>query len=292
MVFRTDASVEIGYGHVMRCLTLADHLKNYKITIQFVCRKAKGDCIELIRNKGFVVAELPEIDEDIWSYTNENWAIDADQTIQAINHQNINALIIDHYAIDEKWERKLYSWTNKMMVIDDIANRKHLCDILLDQNDYVKGAERYNLLVPSNCKLLLGVNYCLLRNEFIKQRRNLKPKNSNVNDVLVSFGGSDPTDETTKVLQALLIFKDKQVHVVVGKGNMNSERIKNFCERHSNYHYYYQINNIAEVMNKCDIAIGAGGSSTWERCSLGIPSLVVAAAQNQIELSMDADEKR
>lgn len=291
IIFRVDAATSIGIGHVMRCLTLAENLKKYNNTIQFICRKAQGDCIELIRDRGFFVTELPEIDEEIWTYTDREWAVDAHQTIQAINNQSVSVLIVDHYAIDERWEERLYSFTDKMMVIDDIANRKHVCDILLDQNDYIKGAERYYSLTPSNCKKLLGASYCLLRDEFIEQRINLKQRNSSVHNIFVSFGGSDPTDETTKLLQALLKFKDKQIHVVVGKGNVNSEAIKNFCKKYSNYYYYFQINNMAEIINKCDIAIGAGGSSTWERCSLGIPSLVVATAPNQLELSRDAAKK-
>ncbi|MFJ7732312.1 UDP-2,4-diacetamido-2,4,6-trideoxy-beta-L-altropyranose hydrolase [Lysinibacillus sp. NPDC097231] len=285
---RVDASFEIGTGHVMRCLTLAHRLEKEGNTIAFICRSAEGDCIDLIEQQGFHVFKLPINEGSLWTYVSEQWEIDAKETIDIIRKNSVEKLIIDHYSIDIKWELMVQPFTKKIMVIDDLANREHDCDILLDQNFYINMDNRYKGLVPSSTRMLLGPRYALLREEFIEAKKNLKTFNSKIERLFIFFGGSDPTNETEKILYSIMPLIEKynfEVDVVVGNSNQNKKRIKDISFTHKNINFYCQINNIAEIMAKADLAIGAGGATTWERVFLGLPSIVIAVAKNQVEVA-------
>lgn len=291
---RTDSSIEIGTGHVMRCLTFANKERAAGNQVSFICRKAKGDSINFIKENGFSVYELPFVEESLWSYTEMNWEIDAKQTIEIINQFTVDKLVVDHYSLDEKWESKMRKFVKEIFVIDDLANRPHNCDILLDQNFYLNMSSRYNGLVSEETKLLLGPKHALLRDEFVLARKYLKKFNGKLERLFIFFGGSDPTNETEKVVRAIApIIKKYEIKadVIVGKSNPNKKKIKQLCELSSNFTYYCQINNVAELMAKADLAIGAGGTTTWERAYLSLPSIVIAVADNQVEIANALNEK-
>jgi UDP-2,4-diacetamido-2,4,6-trideoxy-beta-L-altropyranose hydrolase len=294
VVFRVDSSVTIGTGHVMRCLTLAKQLKQKNVNISFICRDLEGNLINFIKDHGFAVYVLPKIkinetdNNDTFKWYKENWKQDVRETLNIIKAQirSIDFFIIDHYGIDEKWESKLKPFTKKLMVIDDLANRKHVCDFLLDQNLYLNYQERYKNLVPPECKQLLGPNYVLLREEFIEASRQKRIRNGEIHNILVFFGGTDPTNETVKALDALALLDNNiKVNVVVGSSNKRKDEIQEYCDRYSNFFFHCQVSNMAELMNEADLAIGAGGTTTWERCYLGLPSITIIVADNQIELT-------
>lgn len=298
VVFRTDASSQIGTGHVMRCLTLADKLQWKGAFVQFVCREHPGNLCDLIQQQGFVVHRLPYSTQEL-NHANEQssyerwlgeiWDKDADQTSNILRRTCtlIDLMIVDHYGIDIRWEKRLRSVASKMMIIDDLANRAHDCDILLDQNLYEHMEMRYDGIVPEHCLKLIGPQYALLREEFLAARAYAKIKNGAIRRIFVFFGGSDPTNETVKALKALMLLNrtDMIVDVVVGRSNPRKEQIEVLCSRMPNTNFYCQINHIAELMMKADMAIGAGGSSTWERCSLGLPAITVTTADNQVEVT-------
>ncbi|MCP1143747.1 UDP-2,4-diacetamido-2,4,6-trideoxy-beta-L-altropyranose hydrolase [Lysinibacillus endophyticus] len=291
---RVDASVEIGTGHVMRCLTYAHEQKKNGSVVVFICRKAQGDCIELIEQNGFEVHELPSVNTSLWQYTKENWIIDANQTIKILEQFEVKRVVIDHYSIDEKWEKMITPFTNEIMVIDDLANRKHYCDILLDQNFYLDMNTRYDGLVSSDTKLLLGPKYALLREEFKNARQKIKPFSGQVERVFIFFGGSDPTNETEKVLRAiksLIEIYQLKVDVVVGNSNSKKKVIKELCKSIHGVMFHCQVNNMAELMARADLAIGAGGAATWERAYLLLPSIVITVADNQIEIAEGLHKK-
>ncbi|OPY58787.1 MAG: UDP-2,4-diacetamido-2,4,6-trideoxy-beta-L-altropyranose hydrolase [Pelotomaculum sp. PtaU1.Bin035] len=287
-VFRADASIQIGTGHIMRCLTLADELKENGAEVLFISRELPGNLIELIEKKGFTVYRLA------YSPMNEtkdtqaiSWQIDADETkmiLQLIGFP-ISWLIIDHYSLDVRWENQLRPFVNKIIVIDDLANRPHDCDVLLDQNLYESMDLRYDGLVPDHCQKLLGPGYGLLRPEFKETRKRLRKRNGQVRRMLIFFGGSDPTNETVKALEAVreLNRPDIAVDVIVGGSNPYRKEVKELCEQMPYVTYYSQVENMAEFVLNADLAIGAGGVTMLERYYLGLPTIVSIIALNQSE---------
>jgi len=172
-----------------------------------------------------------------------------------------------------------------------LADRRHDCDLLLDQNLYEAMESRYRVLVPEKCVTLLGPGYALLRAEFTMTRRNSRIRDGNIRRILIFLGGGDPTNETSKALEAVrsLNRPDIAVDVVVGKSNPHCGGIRLHCNAMQNTVYHLQIDNMAEVMAAADLAIGAGGSSSWERCFLGLPTMIIAIADHQIETSKCLD---
>jgi len=301
IVFRVDSSIQIGTGHLMRCLTLADVLYVKGATISFICRELPGNICDFVEKKGFHVHRLPYIkarcdnnnqSSEHTQWLGVSWEEDAKQTkaILAKEDRAIDWLIVDHYALDRQWETLVRPHVEKIMVIDDLADRSHDCDLLLDQNLYENMETRYKGLIPNHCPKLLGPKYALLRSEFREARKYLQQRDGNVKRILIFFGGSDPTNETSKALEAihLLNLSDIAIAVVIGAANPYKEQIKHLYRTMSNITFYCQIENIAQLMVNADLAIGAGGTTTWERCSLGLPSIVFSIAHNQEAITKHA----
>lgn len=288
IVIRTDASIEIGSGHVMRCLTLARQLERHGAKVTFFCRSFEGNSLTYLKEQGISVLALPPIegDETDLQWIQKKWLLDAEQTIALIkdNHHEIDLLIVDHYGLDCRWESKLRHFTKYIMVIDDLANRQHDCDFLLDQNYYSNVERRYENLLPESCVQMLGPNYVLLREEFFKAALKPRERTGKIRSILVFFGGSDPTGETLKTIIALqeLNKPELEIHVVVGASNPRRLEIERICNRMPNVQFYCQVSNMAELMRKADLAIGAGGATTWERCFLGLPAITIVVADNQL----------
>ncbi len=276
IVICADASSKIGTGHIMRCLTLADALREQQAEIHFLCRDLVGNLISYILDKGYSVHRLADL---------------TPETAQTALTQlpPVDWLCVDHYELDHRWETSLRPLVKKILVIDDLANRIHDCDVLLDQNFYPNPTQRYQSLVPKSCQLLLGGQFALLRPEFAHQRQNMRLRDGNVKKILVFFSGSDPTRETAKTLDALWLLNRSEIHVdvVVGTSCPDKAHIETSCQQLSNANYYCQINNMAELMAEADLAIGAGGSATWERCCLGLPTLTIVVADNQLETTQE-----
>lgn len=292
IVFRVDSSVDIGSGHYMRCLALASRLKK-KAEIFFVSRNLNGSLNSLAKKYGKLI-ELPKTQckQELSAY--ERWLtvtseIDAAQTKEVISYLSADCLIVDHYALGESWEKIMRPYVKKIMVIDDLANRKHDCDILLDQNYYMDMHDRYTGLIPKHCRLLVGPAFALLRDGFYQIRKKRRVRTGEIKNILVFFGGVDAVNETFKTLKAIenLKRRDIQVNVVVGKNNLLKNEIEQFCAAKDNMKFFCQIDYMAQLMNEADLAIGAGGSTVWERCYLDLPSIVISVAQNQVQICED-----
>ncbi|MEP9411505.1 MAG: UDP-2,4-diacetamido-2,4,6-trideoxy-beta-L-altropyranose hydrolase [Candidatus Brocadia sp.] len=285
IVFRADASVDIGTGHIYRCLTLAEAVKNRGADILFICREEKGSLIDFVKKKGYYVYPLP---------AGIDFNKDLRLSIEILKGQKKmpDWLVVDHYGIDIKWESLMRPLVKKIMVIDDLADRKHDCDILLDQN-YNKNSSRYNGLIPENCIQILGPEYALVRPQFREARENLKKESGEVKRILVFMGGADPTNETGKALKAakLLNSDNIAVDVVIGVLNPFKNKIINMAKQMPNTTCYFNVNNMAELMSSADISIGASGSSTWERCCVGLPSIVMVLADNQKEIAQELERQ-
>ena len=302
VVFRVDASLKIGIGHVMRCLTLAQTLKENGANVEFICRKHEGNLIDKIRSNGFNVYELVLLEENEADskLSHSRWLgatqqQDAGDCINVIKLEKIDWLIVDHYALDEDWQRKLEPYCEKLMVIDDLADRKHQCDILLDQT-FGRQYDDYAALVPTNCELLLGSQYALLRPEFSKWRLYSLDRRSKLEfkQLLINMGGVDVNNVTGQVLQELKtcnLPNDINITIVMGDSAPHLEDIRTIASV-SPYKMIVKVNveNMAEIMANADIAIGAAGATTWERCCLGLSTIQIVIAKNQITIAKSLAE--
>jgi UDP-2,4-diacetamido-2,4,6-trideoxy-beta-L-altropyranose hydrolase len=233
VVFRTDASREIGSGHVMRCLAFAARMKRAGAEVAFVSRKLEGHLCNLIASQGYAVEdEVPATD----------W------------------LVVDHYGLDATWESSMRGRAKRILAIDDMANRRHDCDALLDHNEWKDGGKRYARLVPKHCVLWVGARYLLLRDEVIDAARRPRAPVSTLRRVLVFLGGAAPPELTRIVMEGC-----RGVEVTPLAGTANPRFI--------------------DQVKESDLVIGAAGGASWERVALRTPSLVTWYAENQRELA-------
>jgi len=308
VVFRVDASLQMGTGHVMRCLTLADALQKQGSEISFICREHKGNLIKYIEKKGYVVyrldilvSEKEEVNQpEINPLAHASWLgvtqrEDAHACELILKNINPDWLIVDHYAIDCRWQNQLKKYIKKLMVIDDLADRKHECDLLLDQT-FGRKEDSYNKLVPRDCKLLLGSQYALLRPEFSQWRKYSLQRRAvpELKNILISMGGIDQANVTGQILHILktcILPKDLTLTVIVGAASPNIEVIKKIAKAMPNKtEVKVNVDNMAKLMANADLAIGAAGATTWERCCLGLPSIQIVVADNQMLIAKNLRE--
>lgn len=298
IVIRCDASLTIGHGHVIRCLTLASALREHGASILFVCRVHAGHLCELIEERGFAVNRLVEANTaipvgnncgyDTW--LGVSWQEDANQTLNAIEAEGGRRpswLVVDHYAIDERWERKIRPAVNKIFVVDDLANRNHECDLLLDQNFVADMDNRYAAKVPAHCGLLLGAAYLLLQPIYTKLRAQMLRRQYPVKRLLIYFGGADSENLTGRAVNAFLSLNIPEIEVDVVISDINPYK-NNLCQligMHKNIHLHTSLPSLALLMTKADLAIGATGATSWERLCLGLFTLVITLADNQREVA-------
>ncbi|MDN4066463.1 UDP-2,4-diacetamido-2,4,6-trideoxy-beta-L-altropyranose hydrolase [Paenibacillus vini] len=281
VLIRADASNKIGTGHIMRCLALADDLKHFQIDSVFICRTLRGDMSDYIKQRGYRVY-LRDSQVDLYEAEVESDALFTVKIIKELGSMP-KWIIVDHYSLDEIWESQVRPYTQKLLVIDDLANRKHQANILLDQNLAENAALRYKELVPEQCGLLLGPSYLLLRPAFRLERNRLRKRTGTLRRLLVFFGGSDPTNETEKAVDALmkLNLDNLETDVIVGASYEHKAIIQKKCDLLSHTNLHVQVENMANYIATADFALGAGGVAMWERCYLGLPSSVTIVAENQ-----------
>lgn len=313
VALRTDASLQIGSGHVMRCLTLADALKARGADCQFITREHPAHLLETIRQRGYKVNRLAaharQHEIAIKTIVNQphgaqqkpahtawlgsTWQADAQETAVILAALQPDWLVVDHYALDQRWEEVLAPHYRQLLVIDDLADRPHHCDLLLDQN-LGRRPEDYAALVPAHCRVLTGPHYALLRPEFAAlrpyslQRRQAQPI---VHQLLITMGGTDQLNATGRVLQALktcTLPADCRITVVMG---LTAPWLQNVRELAAQMPWptevVVNVNDMARRMADSDLAIGAAGSTSWERCCLGLPTLMVVLAENQRDIAIN-----
>ncbi len=299
IAIRVDASHEIGTGHFMRCLTLADGLKEQGAQVCFGSRYLPEHLEAILVGKKHSLIRLVDGygQESDGRLAHSHWLrtsaeVDAEECIRLLCRQTWSWLVVDHYALDARWESALRQVVGNILVIDDLADRRHDAELLLDQNLYPNMAQRYADLVSNGCRTLLGPSYALLRPEFVEARASITSRNSEVRKIFVFFGGSDKTNETGKSLAAIAALNRQEilVDVVVGAGNAHYKSIEALCTSISGIQLHCQVDNMAQLMSQADLALGAGGSTTWERCALGLPSLVISLADNQVAIADGVDK--
>ncbi|TWT53716.1 UDP-2,4-diacetamido-2,4,6-trideoxy-beta-L-altropyranose hydrolase [Rubripirellula amarantea] len=347
VLFRADASLRIGSGHIARCLTLADAITAQGGQADFVCRDHPGHLATWIESRGYEVSlletetsahENAAQDSPYASWLAASSIDDARQTINACKSRSYDWTVVDHYAIDSSWHHEIRKHIPKTLVIDDLANRSHEADLLLDQNYHKQQQGRYESWVNQECELLLGPKFSLLRPDFAKHRdvasshvgasksketqttkgrfnrgfagevradqsrSNQFLSNDGSSDqcmnIMVFMGGMDEHNVTARVIKSLEfagLESSSHLHVVIGSANPHRELLKAQCDRvrqrnHFEVSLHIQVSEMAKLMSKMTCMIGAGGSNTWERCCLGIPTAVIAVAENQVDVAVQLDE--
>ena len=278
----------------MRCLTLAKALRDRGIQCSFICREHKGHLGELIKKNGFELFLLTtEIGADFQidsGLAHSSWLrcsidMDAKQTRQVLP-EKVDCLVVDHYALDARWESQMRSVCQKIVVIDDLADRKHDCDVLLDQNLGTTETD-YSELVPAHCIKLIGPKFALLRPEFAEWREYSlqRRKYPELKNILISMGGVDKDNMTGKILHQLslsLLPDESSITVVMGATAPWLEDIKSLAATMPVFtKVLVNVGNMAKLMANSDIAISAAGSTVWEMCCLGLPSILIVLADNQ-----------
>ncbi len=305
ITFRVDASLTIGSGHVMRCLTLADALVQRGAQCHFVCRSHVGHMLDAIRLRGHTATALDasetksaesEASPRHAHWLGASWQSDATETLAAIGDQHAQWLVVDHYALDERWERAVRESSAQLMVIDDLADRPHDCDLLLDQN-LGRTIDSYADLTPPTAHIFAGAAHALLRPEFAELRnaslaRRAAPR---LDHLLVTMGGVDKDNATQRVLDALArcaLPSYSRITVVMGAMSPWTDQVR---ARASAMPCSIQVlvgtSQMAQLMVDSDLAIGAAGSTSWERCCLGLPTIQLVLADNQAAIAQAlADE--
>lgn len=286
--FRVDSSNEIGGGHLYRCISLAEALLALKVNVLFICKELPGNFIQVLIKKNFNVIRLSnEMQKKEKNSLDE--IQDAKDTLRAIEDKEPDWIVLDHYELGFEWEFLLKQHVKKLMSIDDYRDRKHFCDVLLNQNyigEFKRNPENLGKLVP---RMLTGLSYALLNNEFIQLRRSIATYKNSAKNVLVFFTLGDDQGETLKALEAIKIFiKQKNtshaVTVVVGQSTKYIAEITKICCEF-NWKLFNKVESMAALINEADLGVGAAGASSWERCALGVPAIVTVLAENQKDIA-------
>ncbi|MDK4736454.1 UDP-2,4-diacetamido-2,4,6-trideoxy-beta-L-altropyranose hydrolase [Rhizobium sp. CNPSo 3490] len=291
VLFRADASETMGAGHIMRCLTLADALAVEFIDCVFVCRSIPVSLARRIEASGHSVTVIeatfgvPDVlTEAIWSI--EMQEEDARHCLDAVAGQVFDWVVVDHYGLDGHWQAVARSRIRRIMVIDDLANRVHDCDLLLDQNLGRKPSD-YEGLVPPSARVLAGTEFALLRPQFAAARaaRLSKRESLSFSRLLISLGGGDPQNLTGRLLSMLdemQLPETLRITVVLGALARFADDVREAAlKARRPTEVLFDVNDMAGLMAECDVAIGAAGATAWERCCVGLPSIVLVVAENQ-----------
>jgi UDP-2,4-diacetamido-2,4,6-trideoxy-beta-L-altropyranose hydrolase len=295
VAFRADASTLIGSGHIARCLTLANALISYKVESTFICRPHSGHLIEAIKKNGHRVLTLPNLvpgaktaftAESYEQWLGTSWQADALDTLSITAHDLFDWLIVDHYALDAQWENATARCYERLMVIDDLTDRAHVCDLFLNQNLGANTCD-YQQLVPRESQRLLGPQYALLRPEFAanRQRSINRRLRTQLDRLLICFGGVDVSGATLAVLEQLdsvPIPAHTSITIIMGSQSPTLSQVKTLASNmQRNSTVFVDVENMAHLLSESDLAIGSAGGMALERCCLGLPSLIFIVAQNQ-----------
>lgn len=277
LLIRADASQEIGTGHIFRCLALADEARARGARVFFISQNVLGNLGGLLSEKGYQTYWIPDSDA---------WDADADakatQSIIADLNSKIDWILVDHYKLDAQWEASIRPLVGRLAVIDDLADRPHAADLLIDYSHGIRDLSLYDNLLPTDARRALGPAYTLLRREFFETKR-LSRKPSAARRILVTLGGNDPLNTTEMVLDALDCseLSHLSIDVTLGTSNPRLTLLQRKIAGMPNVTPYVQHSRMADLMMRADLCIGAGGTTALERCYLGLPSLILVLADNQ-----------
>lgn len=285
VLVRADAGMGIGFGHLTRCLAVSRHLTERGVSVTVATRAALPAIIGQMNDAGAKVLSLPagepREDPDAPVWTQEAQRADAAEVISQAPPGGWDALIVDHYQLDSVWESEVAPITKRTIAIDDLANRSHKVDVLVDQNWYgIDDHERYAGLVDDETLLLLGPRYAMLHHEYAVARERRGLVSNPPRSVMVSFGGTDVGQQTAKAVVALAMHEDVGIEVVLGTELALTDKIR-YLSNHPRVRLHIALPNLVRRMSEVDLVIGAGGTATWERICMGVPAIVTTVSENQ-----------
>ena len=293
IVFRVDSSNLIGAGHTIRCLVIAEEMKDRGIETYFICKSNLLPLKKQITSSGHEIFEIssPKL-------SNLDWKKDAEETLKVIKSISPEMLIVDHYSLEKRWQKSVKEKLGKLIVIDDLPGRKLFCDILIDQN-LGRKSEHYLPYIEGNPKLLMGTEFALVREEFSINRKMTLQKRKRfdgINNILISLGGVGTIDSYSRILETLSNVKWKnlpEIDITLGFTKQEKLVLENFCKKNKLLKVNFHSNSmdIYKKMIKADLCIGYAGSSSWERCVLGLPSFVKAVSDNQLFIAKNLEAR-
>ncbi len=289
---RADSSLVIGSGHIARCLVLADDLREHGAEVMFICREHPGHLGDRIAAHGHELHLLPGgadgVEPDTAEASHSAWLgtschRDAAETCSALQQWQGQWLVVDHYAIDAEWERVVENETGaRVMAIDGLASRAHDCEVVLRPSLSSRAAPEWVSRLRRGCRVLAGPEYVFLRKEFLQSSNRWRRRETLAN-ILISFGGVDRHNATALALEGVagLARSGVKVTVVAGCQNPHVRELRAACSSLPNAQLCVEPTDLAEIMAAADLAIGAGGTTMWERCALGLPAVLVATAPHE-----------
>lgn len=279
VVFRVDASSDIGIGHLMRCLALSEELLRREHSCYFLSKINNYELISIIKKNNVHFQKINP---------NATLQTDVEMLIKFSNENDVDWIITDHYDINSQYIREIKKHNPKVLSIDDDAQIHYYSDIIVNQNI---GAEKFDFSSEKYSKLLLGPKYVMLRDELLKKYKRGGTKK--VEKILIMLGGADPDNVTLKVLR-MLESLNENVQFLVVTGPVN--RFYNDILYYSNKCNIDIIllrakKNMSDVYSQSDIAISAGGSSCYELAYFGIPNIIIAIADNQVRIARELNNQ-
>ncbi|MEN9358842.1 MAG: UDP-2,4-diacetamido-2,4, 6-trideoxy-beta-L-altropyranose hydrolase [Verrucomicrobiota bacterium] len=269
VAFRCDAGRRVGAGHLMRCLTLADVLAAEGAKCLFFCRDIPDHLAARVQRQGHLLVNLPEA---------ANESAEAAACRSVLGKQRCDWLVVDHYELGSAWESSMRPSTRRILAIDDLADRQHDCDILFDQT-LGRDPAAYAPFLPPGCLSICGAREALLRPEFAAARPSSLPRRRSphpLRRVFVNFGGGDCSELLLDALLAMDGLPGIEVRAVLGASRLPQDMPLSYPLQVFDF-----VDEVASHLCWADFAIGAPGSSSWERCCLGVPSVLVPFASNQ-----------
>ena len=292
IAFRVDSSRKIGTGHVIRCMTLANQLEAIGFTVYFICKPIMGDIVNIIKSKGYdvILLSLPNRDEEVDNFSEYSCNFDSQQVIDLCSLLSLDLIILDHYFLNYDWEKTVKDHT-KLMCISDFPSGPRACDILLDSS-LNRHHDEYRLYVESTCILMTGSDYVMVRPEF-EQSKSLEAFSKQVSKVLVTMGGSDPQDFTSRIIKIINQYEANdlsniQFDIVLGRSYQFTSLVLSLISTSKvNYVVHEYVDDMADLMRDMDVIIASAGTTLWECFSLGIPTIALQIADNQ-EYNIDS----
>lgn len=280
-VFRCDAASLIGSGHAVRCLALADALTAAGWSCAFASAPGTTETVPALARSGYRLIKLTDAGQE-------------PALLKAAIPQGCDLLVVDHYGRDAGFEAACRAWAARILVGDDLADRRHECDYLLDPTLGRKPAD-YAPLTPGNCRMLLGPEFALLRPQFPAARpaalaRRASPQA--IRRILVSLGGTDPSNLTARVLKGIVLSGvEAAVDVVLGGAAPHLGEVRALAASIPlPITLHTAVDDMAALMSTADLAVGAAGTTSWERCTLGLPSVMLVIADNQELVARSLDQ--